>query len=480
MAASDDRVAISVRNVGKMYRIYDRPEDRLKQMLWRGRRMYGREFWALRDVSFDVKRGETVGIIGRNGSGKSTLLQMIAGTLAPTEGEVHINGRVAALLELGSGFNLEFTGRENVFMNGAILGFSHGEMEARFDEIAAFADIGDFIEQPVKLYSSGMMLRLAFAVQACIEPDVLIVDEALTVGDLFFQQKCYRRLEALRSNGTSVLLVTHGMGDIRQFCQQAILLSHGQSIYQGPPTDAIARYMLLQQSETVVELDDPPSPEVTDLNHTQSEQALFSWPTAREAFFDLTDVPQISNGWARCTGVALCASDGQPSRMFQQGETASIFYEFELLHDIDVPIGGFNIENEKSVLVHGKNATQYDSPITIRKARQGARLRFCHDVTLDIAVGEYTFEVGLASLPAYIYEHRNRYTSPELYTNVTRLCHLNPVGRFVVTPLLNRRTAQMRHFGLAHLAGGYQFSYEAQPGKAPDSVDTTTASCLTT
>lgn len=153
--------AITVRDVSKMYRIYDRPQDRLKQMLWRGQRLYGREFWALRNVSFDVQRGETVGIIGRNGSGKSTLLQIIAGTLAPTEGEVVVNGRVAALLELGSGFNPEFTGRENVFLNGAILGISRAEMEARFATIAAFADIGDFIEQPVKIYSSGMLLRLS-------------------------------------------------------------------------------------------------------------------------------------------------------------------------------------------------------------------------------------------------------------------------------------------------------------------------------
>src|SRR5829696_2572400 len=188
-------VAISVRGAGKMHRIYDRPQDRLKQMLWRGRRQYGREFWALRDVSFELRRGEMMGIIGRNGSGKSTLLQIIAGTLTPSEGEVTVNGRVAALLELGSGFNPEFTGRENVFLNGSILGISREEIQQRFDDIAAFADIGGFIEQPVKTYSSGMLVRLAFAVQASIEPDVLIVDEALAGGDVFFRQKCYRRLE---------------------------------------------------------------------------------------------------------------------------------------------------------------------------------------------------------------------------------------------------------------------------------------------
>src|SRR5574341_116121 len=180
---------ISVRGVSKMYRLYDRPEDRLKQSLfWRFGRSYGREFWALRDVSFEVQQGEAVGIIGRNGSGKSTLLQIIAGTLQPTTGEVQIKGRVAALLELGSGFNSEYTGRENVFMNGAILGLGREEMEQRFDDIAAFADIGEFIDQPIKLYSSGMVMRLAFAVQAMVPKEVLIVDEALAVGDEAFQR----------------------------------------------------------------------------------------------------------------------------------------------------------------------------------------------------------------------------------------------------------------------------------------------------
>src|SRR5262245_51914273 len=186
LAAPTPEVAISVRGIGKMYRMYDRPRDRLKQMLLRGRRMYGREFWALRDVSFEVRKGETVGIIGRNGSGKSTLLQIIAGTLAPSAGEVQVTGRVAALMGVGRGVNPEFTGRENVFLNGSILGFSREEMAQRFDEIAAFADIGEFIDQPVKMYSSGMFVRLAFAVQAHVPTEVLIIDEALSVGDIFF------------------------------------------------------------------------------------------------------------------------------------------------------------------------------------------------------------------------------------------------------------------------------------------------------
>src|SRR3990167_2532409 len=193
--------AIKITNLSKCYHIYDKPHDRLLQMLMRGRKQYYREFWALNDVSFEIKKGETVGIIGRNGSGKSTLLQMICGTLNPTKGQVETHGRIAALLELGSGFNPEFTGRENVYMNASVLGLSNEEIDARFDDIAAFADIGEFIEQPVKTYSSGMMVRLAFAVIAHVDADILVIDEALSVGDAFFTQKCMRFLRKFMEKG---------------------------------------------------------------------------------------------------------------------------------------------------------------------------------------------------------------------------------------------------------------------------------------
>jgi ABC-type polysaccharide/polyol phosphate transport system ATPase subunit len=236
-------IAISVHNLGKMYYLYDCPQDRLKQAFLWGRKKLYREFWALRDVSFEVRRGEALGIIGRNGAGKSTLLQILAGTLPPTTGEVQIRGRVAALLELGSGFNPEFTGRENVYLNGAILGFSREEMDERFDEIAAFADIGDFIDQPVKLYSSGMFVRLAFAVQACVEPDILIVDEALAVGDIGFQRKCYRYIETLKNEfETTIVLVTHDTNAVGNYCDGAMLLSGGEAIHTGSPKLIIELY----------------------------------------------------------------------------------------------------------------------------------------------------------------------------------------------------------------------------------------------
>lgn len=227
--------AIRVAGVSKAFHVYPNPTDRLRQALAWGRRQYYREFWALRGVSLEVRRGETLGIIGRNGSGKSTLLQIIAGTLRPTEGEVAVRGRVAALLELGSGFNPEFTGRENVYLNGGILGLQRREIEQRFDRIAAFAEIGDFMDLPVKTYSTGMVVRLAFAVQAQLSPDVLIVDEALAVGDEGFQRKCYAWLERFRDTGGTVLLVTHSLQQITQVCDRALLLEQGEAAAIGPP-----------------------------------------------------------------------------------------------------------------------------------------------------------------------------------------------------------------------------------------------------
>ena len=236
--------AIVARGIGKRYMLYDRPHERLKhQLLWRFGRRFGREFWALRDVTFDVGRGEAVGIVGRNGSGKSTLLHVIAGTLAPTVGRIDVAGRVAALLELGSGFNPEFTGRENVFLNGAILGMSRAEIARRFDDIAAFADIGEFLEQPVKLYSSGMVVRLAFAVQAHVDADVLIVDEALAVGDVYFQHRCMRRIRQLIDRGTTLLFVSHATDTVKRFCRRGLWLDGGSVRYFGEAGVAVERYL---------------------------------------------------------------------------------------------------------------------------------------------------------------------------------------------------------------------------------------------
>lgn len=230
-----DKVAIEVRGLSKCYQVYEQPADRLKQFIIPrfsrlfscAVRQYFREFWALREIDFTIKKGETVGIIGHNGAGKSTLLQLICGTLNPSHGEVNVNGRIAALLELGAGFNPEFSGRDNVYLNASVLGLSKEDIDAKFDEIARFADIGDFMEQPVKTYSSGMYVRLAFAVQACIDPEILIVDEALAVGDIGFQYKCFKRMEALKAKGVTILMVTHSTGSILEYADRCLVMEGG-------------------------------------------------------------------------------------------------------------------------------------------------------------------------------------------------------------------------------------------------------------
>jgi lipopolysaccharide transport system ATP-binding protein len=236
-------LAVRATGLGKCYQIYDKPRDRLKQTLLRGRRQFYREFWALHDVCLEVRRGEALGIIGRNGSGKSTLLQLLAGTLTPTTGTVQIDGRVAALLELGSGFNPEFTGRENVYMNGAILGIGRAEMARRFAAIESFADIGSFIDQPTKTYSSGMMVRLAFSVAINIDPDILLVDEALAVGDAAFHFKCLERLDTLARNGLTLVFVSHSMDMIKTFCNHVLYLEAGAVKASGAPDEMAELYL---------------------------------------------------------------------------------------------------------------------------------------------------------------------------------------------------------------------------------------------
>lgn len=241
----DTNNAIHVQSVTKTYQIYNKPSDRLKQQLSFGNKKYYREFSALKDISFHIGRGETVGIIGRNGSGKSTLLQLICGTLRPTNGTVNVNGRIAALLELGAGFNMEFTGRENVYLYAAILGLSRKEVDERFESIAEFADIGDFIEQPVKTYSSGMYVRLAFATAINTDPDILIIDEALSVGDSAFQRKCFARIEQIQERGGTILFVSHSAANILQLCTKAILLDGGEKILEGRPKFIVNQYQRL-------------------------------------------------------------------------------------------------------------------------------------------------------------------------------------------------------------------------------------------
>jgi ABC-type polysaccharide/polyol phosphate transport system ATPase subunit len=445
---------VKVEGLGKMYHLYDRQMDRLKQILM-GRlgRSYGRPFWALRDISFEIKKGETFGIIGKNGSGKSTLLQIMAGILQPTTGQVKVNGRVAALLELGSGFNPEFSGRENVILNGMILGFSRLEMEEKFPAIAEFADIGDFINQPVKVYSSGMFVRLAFAVAAGIDADLVLVDEALAVGDIFFRQKCYRRLQELREKGTSIVLVSHAMNEVEEFCERAMLLNDSRLLYLGPAVETVKRYYFVQQTGSM--LPSLVEPKIHDEpRESPSPGGLFDWPPP-EAFLDTTKIEQVSDQRARCTGVAVCDADGNPCLVFQQGQTASFFFEFIAHEEIEVPIGGVEILNEKGIIVHGKNSLLYGSPAP-GYVSKGSRVRFRQDIRLDLAAGEYTFNVGFSTISQGDYERKNRLPHPELDARIYVLGILPKAGKFVIVYRLDGEPVQLLHFGVANLPGDCQ------------------------
>jgi lipopolysaccharide transport system ATP-binding protein len=257
-------LVVSLKDVSKCFKRYARPVDRLKEVLLPGKSRAD-EFWALRNVNLEIPKGQTLGIVGRNGSGKSTLLQIIVKTLMPTTGEVRVSGRVAALLELGSGFNPEFTGRQNVFFNGQLLGLSQPEIEAKFDQITAFADIGDFIEQPIKTYSSGMFVRLAFAVATSVEPDILVVDEALSVGDEAFQRKCFARIRAIQERGGTILFVSHSATSIIELCNRAVLIDRGELLLSAHPKLVVSSYQKLIYSP--VDAIEPLRQELRNLNH---------------------------------------------------------------------------------------------------------------------------------------------------------------------------------------------------------------------
>lgn len=317
--------AIRTRGLGKAYSIYARPHHRLLQGLIGTRRKLYREFWALRDIDFEVPRGETLGIVGRNGSGKSTLLQILCGTLAPSCGEVTVNGRVAALLELGAGFNPEFTGRENAYLNGAVLGLSREEIDARYDAITAFADIGPFIEQPVKSYSSGMYVRLAFAVAINVDPDILIVDEALSVGDEAFQRKCFARLQQIRDNGATVLLVSHSAGLVTEMCNRALLLDRGEQLLLGTPKHVVSRYhrLVYAPPEQAESLRQTLRHEAEDATAMPVEVARAAPDDDPDAYFDDSLVPESTLHYpsrgARIIDPHLCTSGGQRVNVLRPG-----------------------------------------------------------------------------------------------------------------------------------------------------------------
>jgi lipopolysaccharide transport system ATP-binding protein len=411
------------------------------------------DFVALQGVSFEVPRGKRLGVVGRNGSGKSTLLQILAGTLRPTSGEVMVQGRVAALLELGSGFNPEFTGRENVYLNAAILGLSREETHARFDRIAAFADIGTFMDQSMKTYSSGMFMRLAFAVTTSVDAEVLLIDEALAVGDVFFAQKCFSHLEKLIETGVSVVLVTHDTSAINQFCDRVLVLDRGRLAYDGDTVGGLRTYFALQRAGDVAAVRRP----VPDAA-ARKPLAPVEWPDA-SAFLPLAAASMQGTGEVRCTAVALCDESGVATDVFQTGDVAVFYLEFEVDRDLEVPVCGVSIVNERNLIVHGRNSLQHR--VDASAAPAGTRLRARQWIRLDVAPGRYTFLAGVASIPADVYERASDMSHAALDQHTRRVASIDNIGGFTVT--LRRDGLELPFHGLCQLEGNSQIEQAVIP-----------------
>jgi len=418
-----NEAAISVEQVSKAYRIWESPAARLTSPLqeslanflplqsmtsqWlktRAGENY-RDFWALKDVNFEVKKGEALGIIGRNGSGKSTLLQIIAGTLQPSTGSAKVNGRVAALLELGSGFNPQFTGRENVYLNATVLGLTRQEIDARFDAIAAFADIGDFINQPVKIYSSGMAVRLAFAVMAHIDASIMIIDEALAVGDVYFSQKCIRFLRDFRQRGT-LLFVSHDLGAVRSLCDSAVWLEQGATRMSGSAQDVAAAYLaeynLKQNNREVVQIDSKTLPVPDSLPPEPTDQK--NWQLPSPAVKNILTISAFNvqskdfgDGRVKITDVRFANSRGERLDQINGGDVADLSITATALEPTGNLIFGFNLKDRLGQYLFGENTQRGTGGLVLSlKPGESYRANFRFQMPV-LHRGHYTVAAAVAS-----------------------------------------------------------------------------------
>ncbi len=452
---TDNEVVIKVENLSKAYKLYDNPVDRLKESIHPFRKQYHRDFYALNDISFEVKKGESLGIIGKNGSGKSTLLKILTGVLTPTSGSVTVSGKVSSLLELGAGFNFEMTGLENVYFNGTVMGFSKEEMDTKIDDILAFADIGDFVHQPVKTYSSGMFVRLAFAAAISVDPDILIVDEALSVGDIFFQQKCHERMDQLIRQGTTVIVVTHNMDAVAKYSSRVMLLDKGTCNFIGRTDEAIHRFYAIDTSY----VDDAYS----SCEDEENRQVLGTkcapfpdWP-GDEVFLDISRAVLVGDDQiAKCTKLAICDTAGRMRKTFEMGETAIFFYEMEYLQNGDVPLGGIEILNGMNIVVASKGSLHYmiEVPTYVRK---GDRIRFKQTIEMSIRPEEYTVVIAFGTMKAEYYARVASVSDQEVRYRIQHRFRIRDVAAITIT---ERSTGFKRPFyGAVDLNGKIVCSY---------------------
>ena len=397
--------AIQVKHLDKMYKLYNKPSDRLKEAL--GFHVPVREHYALRDVSFDVKRGETVGIIGTNGSGKSTILKIITGVLNPTGGEVVVDGRISALLELGAGFNMEYTGIENVYLNGTMMGFSREEIDARLQDILDFADIGDFVHQPVKAYSSGMFVRLAFAVAINIDPEILIVDEALSVGDVFFQAKCYRKFEEFKKMGRTILFVSHDLSSISRYCDRVVLLNKGVKLEEGSPKQMVDMYKQLLVGQ------DPVKKE-------EKETARENW---NEKFQVNPNMLEYGSKLAEITDFAVMDEKGRYTNTIEKGSSFRIKMRVLFHEAIQEPIMAYTFKDIKGTEITGTN-TMFEK-VHVEHSDEGDVCTVTFTQKMFLQGGEYLLSFGCTG-----YKEGEFTVFHRLYDacNITVVSNKNTVG----------------------------------------------------
>ncbi len=370
-------IAIKVDNVSKLYKLYDKPSDRFKEALGLTKEKKYREHYALSDVSFEVKKGETVGIIGTNGSGKSTILKIITGVLNPTGGKVDVSGRISALLELGAGFNMEYTGVENIYLNGTMMGYSKEEVDAKLQMILDFADIGDFVNQPVKTYSSGMFVRLAFAVAINIDPEILIVDEALSVGDVFFQAKCYHKFDEFKNAGKTILFVSHDLGSIAKYCDRAVLLNKGKKMAEGEPKEIIDLYkqVLVSQAE---------NRELTDEQPTVSEDdSVDDEGRWKDTLMLNPNVLDYGDKQAEIIDFAIIDDKNRITNNIQKNTDFRIRMKVKFHKDIDEPIFAFTIKDLQGTEVTGTNTMYEQVNFGLVKAGEEKVIEFSQNMNLQ-------------------------------------------------------------------------------------------------
>ena len=423
-----EEIAIRINDVSKLYKLYDKPTDRLKESLGFSKQKKYKEHYALRNVSFDVKKGECVGIIGTNGAGKSTILKIITGVLNQTAGDIQINGRISALLELGAGFNMEYTGIENVYLNGTMIGFTREEIDAKMDEILEFADIGDFVYQPVKTYSSGMFVRLAFAVAINIDPEILIVDEALSVGDVFFQLKCFKKFEEFKKNGKTILFVSHDLSSIDKYCDKAILLDHGKNIAEGKPMDIINMYKKLMTGMSVKELEEREKRKKkikeSKKNGSNIKDYLDKAGKPWKDSFDLNPkLDEYGDMKAKIVDIGVFDEDENLTTTIIKGSSFTLRSKVEFMEEIEDPIFTYTFKTLKGQDVTGTN-TMYEKK-SIGKAEKGEVYVASFTQEMNLQGGEYLLSMSCTSfVDGELVAHDRMYD----VLNITVVSDKNTVG----------------------------------------------------